>query len=79
MARPDIRALVGKNVRRLRTSAGVTQEVLAEKTGLSSVYISEIERGRRNPSILVMAEIAHALGADVRELLKPVPPSSAAK
>ena len=79
MARPDIRALVGGNVRRLRNVAGLTQEALAEKTGLSSVYISEIERGRRNPSVLVMAEIAHALGADVRDLLKPVPPSSAVK
>jgi len=77
MARANIRALVGDNVRRLRNAAGLTQEALAEKTGLSSVYISEIERGRRNPSVLVMADIAHALGADVRELLKPDPPSAA--
>lgn len=71
MARANIRLLVGKNVRRLRAAAGLTQEALAEKTGLSSVYISEIERGRRNPSIIVMADIAHALGADVRDLLDP--------
>jgi transcriptional regulator with XRE-family HTH domain len=77
MARANIRLLVGKNVRRLRTAAGLTQEALAEKTGLSSVYISEIERGRGNPSVLVMADIAHGLDADVRELLDPTPPTAA--
>jgi transcriptional regulator with XRE-family HTH domain len=79
MTRPDIRVLVGKNVRRLRNAGCLTQEALAEKTGLSSVYISEIERGRRNPSVLVMADIAHALRVDVRELLNPEPPPSAAR
>ena len=71
MARANIRVLVGRNLRRLRTASGLTQEALAEKTGISSVYISEIERGRKNPSVLVLADIAHALGADVRDLLDP--------
>lgn len=71
MENADIRLLIGRNVRRLRTSAGFTQESLAAKTGLSSVYISGIERGGRNPSAVVMAEISQALGVDVRELLDP--------
>lgn len=75
MESADIRLIVGRNIRRLRTAAGLTQESLAAKTGLSSVYISGIERGGRNPSAVVMAELAQALGVDVRELLNPGSPS----
>jgi transcriptional regulator with XRE-family HTH domain len=55
----------------LREVSGLTQDGLAERTGLSTAYISEIERGIANPSAVVMAELAQALGVDVRELLAP--------
>ena len=71
MGATDIRQLIGRNARRLRTAAGLTQDGLAERTGLSTAYISEIERGQANPSAVVMAELAQALGVDIRDLLKP--------
>jgi transcriptional regulator with XRE-family HTH domain len=72
MATLNVRLLVGRNLRRLRAAARLTQEALSEKTGISVVYISGIERGQRNPSVVVMFELAQALGADVRDLLDPV-------
>jgi transcriptional regulator with XRE-family HTH domain len=66
----DWRAIVGKNVRQLRKDKGWTQEQLAFEARLDLTYIGGIERGRRNPSILVLARIADALGADVSELIR---------
>ena len=48
----DMRKLVGCNVRRLRLAARMTQEQYAEKSGFSQQYISDLERGRRNPTIV---------------------------
>jgi transcriptional regulator with XRE-family HTH domain len=52
----------GLNVRRQREARDLTQEVLAEKASLHPTYISGIERGVRNPSLLSIARIAKALG-----------------
>ncbi|MGA8550117.1 MAG: helix-turn-helix transcriptional regulator [Stellaceae bacterium] len=71
MANRDIRRVVGQNLHRLRAAAGLTQENLAAKSGISTFYISGIESGRRNPSVIVLAELAQVLGVDVRELLNP--------
>ena len=57
----DMRKLVGRNVRRLRLAAGMTQEQYAEKSGFSQQYISDLERGRRNPTIVSLFELAQAL------------------
>ena len=65
------RQTVGFNLRRLRAAAGLSQEELAAKTGLDRSYISGIERGRRNPTVIVLNEIAVQLGIDPRELLTP--------
>jgi transcriptional regulator with XRE-family HTH domain len=66
----DWRIIVGKNVRRLRLARGLTQEKLAFEAELDLTYIGRIERGRRNPSLLVMARIADALSAPLTDLLK---------
>lgn len=66
----DWRAIVGSNVRRLRKERGLTQEQLAFEAGLDLTYIGGIERGRRNPSLLVMARVAEALGSSLIELLR---------
>lgn len=63
------RSIVGKNVRRLRTAKGMTQERLAFAAELDLTYIGGIERGSRNPSLLVMARIADALEVELVELL----------
>ena len=65
----DMRKLVGRNVRRLRLAAGMTQEQYAEKSGFSQQYISDLERGRRNPTIVSLFELAQALRATPTDLL----------
>ena len=57
----------------MRTSAGISQEELADRAGLHRTYISSIERAQRNVSLENIFLIAEALGATPAELLKPVP------
>ena len=59
----DMRKLVGTNVERLRRAKGMTQEQLAERSGFSQQYISGLENGRRNPTVVTLYEIAVALDA----------------
>lgn len=66
----DWQAIVGANVRRLRKNRGLTQEQLAFESRLDLTYIGGIERGRRNPSLLVLARIAEALECKLLELLE---------
>lgn len=56
-------------MRRLRQSAGLTQEQLAFEANIDLTYVGGIERGRRNPSLLVMVRIAEALKVDPQALL----------
>lgn len=67
----DMRALVGRNVKRIREAKGMTQERLADISGFSQQYISGLERGRRNPTVVTLFELATALGVDHLELLRP--------
>jgi transcriptional regulator with XRE-family HTH domain len=67
----DMRRLVGRNFARIRTAKGLTQEVVAERSGFSQQYISDLERGRRNPTIVSIYELSQALGVSYLDLLKP--------
>ena len=58
----------GLNVRRRREASELTQEALAEKANLDQTYISGIECGTRNPSLLSIAKIAKALGVSPSQL-----------
>ena len=58
----------GLGVRKQREAHGLTQEALAEKADLDQTYISGIERGIRNPSILSIAKIAKAMGISLSQL-----------
>jgi len=66
----DMRKVVGQNVKRIRLAKGLTQEQLAEKTGFGQQYISGLEQGQRNPTIVTVHEIATALGVSHIDLLK---------
>jgi transcriptional regulator with XRE-family HTH domain len=66
----DWRAVVGENVRRLRLERGLTQEQLAFDAEIDLTYLGGIERGRRNPSILVLSRIARSLAVDPTTLLR---------
>jgi transcriptional regulator with XRE-family HTH domain len=67
----DMRKLVGENCARLRRQRGLTQEQLAERSGFSQQYISDLERGKRNPTVVTLYEIAQALEVSHTELVGP--------
>lgn len=78
----DGRRVVGGNIRRLRKSLGLSQEGLAERSGLHWTYVGSVERGERNISIDNVYKLAAALGADVRDLFAPldvIPPTPPAR
>ena len=62
------RLAFGERIRELRTKAGWSQEKLGEECGLHRTYIGGIERGERNPSLLIIKKIADALGIPLGEL-----------
>jgi transcriptional regulator with XRE-family HTH domain len=66
----------GRSVRSLRKQRGLSQEDLAEKSGISRNYVSDIERGVRNPGLLVMVALAKALRVSLRELVEEIEPKS---
>lgn len=68
----DMRLLVGQNVAQLRKRAGMTQEDLAAKSGFSQQYLSGLEQGKRNPTVVTLFEIAQALGVSHVDLVRPI-------
>jgi transcriptional regulator with XRE-family HTH domain len=68
-AMQDWRAILGKNVRKYRQQQKLTQEQLAFEAKIDLTYVGGIERGKRNPSLLVMVRIADALGVQLPKLL----------
>jgi transcriptional regulator with XRE-family HTH domain len=70
----DMRRLVGRNLARIRNTKGLTQEALSERSGFSQQYLSGLEQGRRNPTIVTLYELAQALGVDYLDLLRPEGP-----
>ena len=62
----DVRRLVGHNVRRLRIAAGLSQAELAERMGVDRAYVSGLELGQRNPTIVTLWHIAKALEVKLR-------------
>ncbi len=68
MSLPKHRKQLGEAVRRYRKQAEFSQEKLAEKASLSTVFISDVERGVENISVDALARIAKALGIGLRDL-----------
>ncbi len=66
----DMRKLVGRNAARLRREKQMTQEQLAEISGLSQQYISGLELGHRNPTVVTLYELSVALGVSHLDLLR---------
>ena len=64
-----LKRIIGNRVRLFRNKISLTQEKLGEKAGVSWKFIGEIERGRANPSLEVLAKLADALGVSLSELL----------
>lgn len=57
----DIRQAFGQHLRKIRLEYKLTQEELADKAGMHSTYIGQIERGVRNPSLINLHKLAVAL------------------
>jgi len=66
----DVVLLFGRNVRALRVRAGLSQEELAFRAGMKRTYLSDLERGTRNPSVRALGRLADALSVAPDELLK---------
>jgi len=66
----DWKAIVGGNIKRLRLERELTQEDLAHASEIDLTYLGGIERGRRNPSLLVLVRIAASLGTTPDVLLR---------
>jgi transcriptional regulator with XRE-family HTH domain len=60
--------IVGRNVRKFRLQRGMTQEQLGFEAEIDLTYVGGIERGHRNPSLLVMGRIANALSTPLVKL-----------
>jgi transcriptional regulator with XRE-family HTH domain len=69
----DMRRLVALNVKRIRLEKGLTQEQFSEISGFSQQYVSGLETGRRNPTVVTLYELAKALGVSHMDLLQPPP------
>ncbi|MDO5648114.1 helix-turn-helix domain-containing protein [Paracoccus sp. (in: a-proteobacteria)] len=66
-----MRKLVGRNFARLRREKGLTQEQVEERSGFSQQYLSGLEQGRRNPTVITLYELAQALGVNHVDLVTP--------
>lgn len=65
----DVVQLLGANVRRHRRLKGLSQERLALDAGMERSYVSDLERGTRNPSVRALGRLAEALGVEPSLLL----------
>ncbi len=65
----DVRQRLARNLRRLRRERALSQEACADLAGIHRTYLSDIERGARNPTITVVDSIARCLGITIGELL----------
>ena len=62
-------AVLGQRIKQLRKSRGLSQEDLAEKASISAKYLSDLERGKRNPTFSTAEKIAEGLGVDLARLI----------
>ena len=66
-----------EKIRRLRMDQGLSLQALADKSGITKSYLSQVERGHRKPSFDIMEIIATALGAKISiQLEAPEPPQA---
>lgn len=66
----DWQAIVGANILKLRKRRGLSQEELAVDAEIDVTYLRGIERGRRNPSLMVLVRLANQLGVHPTKLLQ---------
>jgi transcriptional regulator with XRE-family HTH domain len=67
----DMRKLVGRNFARLRREKRLTQEEVEARSGFSQQYLSGLEQGKRNPTVVTLYELAQAIGVAHVDLVMP--------
>jgi transcriptional regulator with XRE-family HTH domain len=70
----DVRQLVGRNVKRLRIAAGFSQAKLAERMGVDRAYVSRLELGQRNPTIVTLWHVGQALSVKLVSFFAEIKP-----
>ena len=73
----DVRRLVGRNLRGLRLDRGLSQEQLAHDADITPSYLSQIESGKRNPTVTLLQVLATALRTPIVELFADEKPTTA--
>lgn len=66
----DIRVAIGLNVRRIRLEKGISQEQLSFSSGLTRAYLSGLEAGHRNPTVVSLTRLATSLNSTVEDLIR---------
>lgn len=74
----DARALVARNLKKLRVRRGLSQEVLAVDADIDRTYVSRLERGLENPTVAVLERLAEALRVEIAEFFVVPPPGEPA-
>ena len=67
-SKPNIKIVLGQQIRKLRVEAGMSQQALSEKCDIFRTYVSRVESGEANPTVTVLAAIAAGLNVDIRDL-----------
>jgi transcriptional regulator with XRE-family HTH domain len=67
----NARAVVARNLRRLRVQHGVSQEALAVDAAIDRTYVSRLERGLENPTVAVLERLSQALSTEITEFFVP--------
>ena len=73
----DMKLVLANAIKQQRSALGISQEELASRAGMHRTYVSEVERGERNPSITSVEKLAQALEISITSLLAPTRPGSA--
>jgi transcriptional regulator with XRE-family HTH domain len=68
----ELTKILGRNIRRVREALDASQEEIAFRAGMNRPYLSDVERGARNPTVEVVERIAKALKVDPAELFRPL-------
>ena len=68
----DYKIVVGKQVRRLRLKAGMTQDILSERCGIYRTYLSRIEAGSANSTLLILIALSASLEVPIGDLFEPI-------
>jgi len=64
----DIKEMIGSRIKELRSRKGFTQEQLSERMNINSKYLSNIERGKENPTLNILINLAESLDVELADI-----------